>query len=66
MEVWGRVLLALVVPVAWGLASAWVFDRLRLRRECNAALSAAARAESSAPVGLSAPPKDEAAGGRPS
>jgi len=25
----GRILIALVVPVAWGLLSAWLFERLR-------------------------------------
>jgi hypothetical protein len=28
------VIVALLVPIAWGLLSAWVFDRLRLRRSC--------------------------------
>lgn len=27
----GNVLLALFVPIGWGLASAWLFDRLRDR-----------------------------------
>lgn len=29
----GRVLTALVLPVAWGLFSAWLFERVRARRE---------------------------------
>ncbi|MBC7256788.1 MAG: hypothetical protein H5T66_11885 [Chloroflexi bacterium] len=29
----GSALLALLVPIAWGLASAWLFDRLRERSE---------------------------------
>jgi len=29
------VLLALLVPIAWGLFSAWAFDRLRERQEKN-------------------------------
>ena len=29
MSTIGNVLLALVIPLAWGLASAWVSDRLR-------------------------------------
>jgi hypothetical protein len=29
----GRVLVALIVPVAWGILSAWLFDRVRARRE---------------------------------
>lgn len=34
MSLWLRVLLAFVVPVAWGLGSAWLFDRLAaLRRK---------------------------------
>lgn len=28
----GAVLVALLVPLLWGLGSAWVFDRLRNRR----------------------------------
>ncbi|HHX65291.1 MAG TPA: hypothetical protein GX702_10430 [Chloroflexi bacterium] len=28
------VILALLVPLGWGLLSAWAFDRLRLRRSC--------------------------------
>jgi hypothetical protein len=35
MGVWGRVLVALVMPVAWGLVTAWLFDWLRQRRERN-------------------------------
>lgn len=29
----GQVIIALVVPVAWGLLSAYLFDRFRQRRE---------------------------------
>jgi len=29
------ILLAVFVPVLWGLLSAWAFDRLRSRRECS-------------------------------
>ncbi len=36
MGVWGRVLIALVVPVAWGLVTAWFFDWLRQRQKRNA------------------------------
>ena len=32
MKTVGSVVLALVVPIAWGLLSSWVFDRLRLKR----------------------------------
>jgi len=32
----GRVLLVLLVPIAWGVVSAWAFDRLRLWRACQA------------------------------
>jgi len=32
----GQVVLALVVPIGWGLASAWVFDRFRARRPTRA------------------------------
>ncbi len=28
----GQVLLALIVPIGWGLLSAWFFDRMRARR----------------------------------
>ncbi len=35
MSTVSTVLLALVFPIAWGLASAWAFDRLRARRECE-------------------------------
>ena len=28
----GNVLLAVLVPILWGLLSAWAFDRLRERR----------------------------------
>lgn len=28
----GRILMALVIPVGWGLLSAWLFDRWRARR----------------------------------
>lgn len=31
METVGRVLLTLLVPVLWGIFSAWVFDQLRAR-----------------------------------
>lgn len=41
MSTLGTVILALVVPVAWGLVSAWLFDKVRLRRECNAQASKA-------------------------
>jgi hypothetical protein len=34
-ETWLRVLLALAVPILWGVFSAWAFDRLRLRRACK-------------------------------
>ncbi len=34
-ETWLRVLLAVVVPILWGLGSAWIFDRFRLRRACK-------------------------------
>jgi hypothetical protein len=36
MSTLGTVLMALLVPVLWGLLSAWAFDRVRLRRECKA------------------------------
>jgi hypothetical protein len=41
MPLWLQVILALVVPVAWGLASAWVFDRIaasqkkRVKKPCE-------------------------------
>ena len=41
MEAWGRILVALVVPVAWGLVSAWFFDWLRLRQERKGAHASA-------------------------
>jgi hypothetical protein len=31
MDVMGSVLLALAIPIIWGLASAWAFDWLRER-----------------------------------
>jgi len=37
MEVWSKVLVALMVPVAWGLVTAWLFDWLRQRREHRSA-----------------------------
>ena len=30
-----QILVALVVPIGWGLLSSWAFDRLKLRRECK-------------------------------
>ena len=33
MDAIGRILLVLLVPIVWGLVSAWAFDRLQLRRE---------------------------------
>jgi len=33
MDAIGRILLVLLVPIVWGLVSAWAFDKLRLRRE---------------------------------
>jgi hypothetical protein len=35
MDIVGPVLLALVVPLVWGLGSAWAFDRLRERRDAT-------------------------------
>ena len=32
MQTLGTVLIALLVPLGWGLLSAWAFDRLRQRR----------------------------------
>ena len=32
MSTLGYVILAVVLPVAWGLGSAWAFDRVRARR----------------------------------
>jgi hypothetical protein len=29
---WGQVALALIVPIGWGLLSAWFFDHMRARR----------------------------------
>ena len=29
------VLLALLIPMVWGLVSAWAFEKLRLRRSCE-------------------------------
>jgi len=41
----GTVLLALIVPVAWGVLSAWLFDKIRLRRECNQTSNAKAESQ---------------------
>lgn len=35
MNTWVTVLVAVLVPVLWGLLSAWAFDRIRLRRGCK-------------------------------
>ena len=39
-----RVLVTLVVPVAWGLLTAWLFDVWRARNQRRAAASAASSA----------------------
>ena len=36
MSIW-TILLTLAVPIAWGLLSAWVFDRLQARRQARTA-----------------------------
>ncbi|MBN1400530.1 MAG: hypothetical protein JXA74_06815 [Anaerolineae bacterium] len=33
MDIVGSLVIALVVPLVWGVGSAWAFDRLRERRE---------------------------------
>ncbi|MHB1354963.1 MAG: hypothetical protein ACYCZF_03190 [Anaerolineae bacterium] len=33
MPLWLQVILALVVPIVWGLASAWLFDRISALRK---------------------------------
>lgn len=47
MNTWYTVLVAVLVPVLWGLLSAWVFDRIRLRRECKPANDQAEREQRS-------------------
>jgi uncharacterized protein (DUF2062 family) len=35
MDIVGSLLIALVVPLVWGVGSAWAFDRLRERRDAS-------------------------------
>jgi len=35
MGTWGSVLVALVVPLAWGLLSAWLFEWWQARRNAG-------------------------------
>lgn len=44
MPVLGMVLLALVVPIAWGLLSSWAYDRWRTRQQCRCSQDSQANA----------------------